>query len=75
MNPPMETTSAAIIPSMAPLPYEIETVSFWVVKLDEDDGEYFVLALAHPCAHWVEATHRSLEPVSKITLKSWPRTK
>ena len=71
LNPPMFTVSEPSWPLIAPLPYWMETGWFLLEKLLEDDGLYF-LTFEQPCVHDVDASHRSLEPVSKITPKVWP---
>lgn len=73
VNPPIVTVSVESCPDTAPVPYVTETGWFWLLKELEDEGLNVWVPCAQPCVHWVEAIHRSLDPVSNITLKDWAR--
>lgn len=70
MNPPIDTVSVAKVPCTAPEPYLICTGVLEEDALNEDDfDESYSGVPDGQAVHCVEASQRSLDPVSNMTSK------
>ena len=72
VNPPIDTVSFANVPCTAPEPYLISTGECGAEDMNEDDlDESYSGVPDGQAAHCVDASQRSLDPVSKMTLNVW----